>query len=195
MCRGPDPEGQGHHRRIVRRRLLGLLDLGDQQAPGREPQGLRRAPTRRTFSWTSILDARDQKVREGGVVASQAVLIAIGVDWDGCARSSAVDMAIRESCSSWKDFLLGLRQPGLHGVYFVVADDHAGLRSAIREVSAEAAFQRCYVHPPPTPSTICRARPTMHRLQQAAPRWYDRRSAEEARRDLSAWIAEMGEQP
>ena len=30
-----------------------------------------------------ILDARYEKVREGGIVASQAVLIAIGIDWDG----------------------------------------------------------------------------------------------------------------
>src|SRR3546814_5119969 len=30
-----------------------------------------------------ILDARYEKVREGGVVGSQAVLIAIGIDWDG----------------------------------------------------------------------------------------------------------------
>jgi transposase-like protein len=28
----------------------------------------------------------------------------------------------------------------------VVSDDHAGLRQAIREVLAEAAWQRCYVH-------------------------------------------------
>src|SRR5271156_146936 len=93
-----------------------------------------------------ILDARYEKVREGGVVASQAVLIAIGVDWDGRRQILAVEMANRESRSSWKDFLLGLRQRGLHGVEFVVADDHAGLRSAVREVLPEAAFQRCYVH-------------------------------------------------
>jgi putative transposase len=35
-----------------------------------------------------ILDARYEKVREDGVVGSQAVLIAIGIDWDGRARSS-----------------------------------------------------------------------------------------------------------
>src|SRR5438309_5844387 len=29
---------------------------------------------------------------------------------------------------------------GLHGVEFVVADDHAGLRAALREVLAEAAY-------------------------------------------------------
>ena len=93
-----------------------------------------------------ILDARYEKVREGGVVMSQAVLIAIGIDWDGRRQILAVDMANRESRSSWKDFLLGLRRRGLNGVEFVVADDHAGLRSAVREVLAEAAFQRCYVH-------------------------------------------------
>jgi putative transposase len=31
-------------------------------------------------------------------------------------------------------------------VEFVVSDDHPGLRQAIREVSSEAASQRCYVH-------------------------------------------------
>jgi len=39
-------------------------------------------------------------------------------------------MANRESRSSWKDFLIGLRKRGLNGVEFVVADDHSGLRSA-----------------------------------------------------------------
>src|SRR5580693_5283538 len=86
-----------------------------------------------------ILDARYEKVREGGVVTSQAVLIAIGVDWDGRRQILAVEMANRESRSSWKDFLLGLRRRGLNGVEFVVADDHAGLRMAIREVLPEAA--------------------------------------------------------
>ena len=32
-----------------------------------------------------ILDARYEKVREAGVIAGQAVLIAIGIDWDGRA--------------------------------------------------------------------------------------------------------------
>ena len=49
-------------------------------------------------------------------------------------------MANRESRSSWKDFLIGLRNRGLNGVELVVADDHAGLRSAIREVLSDAAF-------------------------------------------------------
>ena len=135
-----------------------------------------------------ILDARYEKVREGGVVMSQAVLIAIGVAWDGRRQILAVEMANRESRSSWKDFLLGLRKRGLHRVEFVVADDHAGLRAAVREVLAEAGFQRCYVHflrnaldhPPRKADDDC--------LQEL--RWlYDRRSLEEAQQDLAAWIA------
>jgi putative transposase len=103
-----------------------------------------------------ILDARYERVREAGVIASQAVLIAIGIDWDGRGPSAhgldpwgqvlAVELANRESRSSWRDFLSGLKARGLHGVEFVVADDHAGLRAALREVLAEAAYQRCYVH-------------------------------------------------
>jgi putative transposase len=77
---------------------------------------------------------------------SQAMLIAIGTDWDGRRQILAVEMANRESRSSWKEFLLGLRRRGLGGVEFVVADDHPGRRSAVREVLAEAAFQRRYVH-------------------------------------------------
>ena len=135
-----------------------------------------------------ILDARYEKVREGGVVMGQAVLIAIGIDWDGRRQILAVAMANRESRSSWKDFLVGLRRRGLHGVEFVVADDHAGLRSAVREVLTEAAFQRCYVHFLPNALDPLPRKADDDCLQEL--RWlYDRRSIEEARQDLAAWIA------
>ena len=89
---------------------------------------------------------RYERVRETGVIVSQAVLIAIGIDWDGRRQVLAVKLVNRESRSSRRDFLLGLKTRGLHGVEFVVADDHAGLRSALSEALAEAAYQRCYVH-------------------------------------------------
>lgn len=43
----------------------------------------------------------------------------------------AVEMANRESQSSWKEFLLRLKQRGLEGVVCVISDDHPGLRKAI----------------------------------------------------------------
>ena len=73
------------------------------------------------------------------MIVSQAVLIAIGIDWDGRRQVLAVERANRESRSSWRDFVLGLKTRGLQGVEFVVADDHAGRRAAMREVPPEAA--------------------------------------------------------
>ena len=93
-----------------------------------------------------ILDARYEKVREGGVIQSQAVLVAIGIHEGGRREVLAVDLANRESQTSWRDFLLRLKERGLHGVEFVVSDNHAGLKKAITEVLTEAARQRCYVH-------------------------------------------------
>src|ERR1700740_2708372 len=60
-----------------------------------------------------ILDARYERVREGGVITSQAVLIAVAVDGEGRRQGLAVELANRESRSSWRDFLLGLKQRGL----------------------------------------------------------------------------------
>ena len=134
-----------------------------------------------------ILDARYEKVREAGVVMSQAVLIAVGIDWDGRRQILAVEMANRESRSSWKDFLLALKGRGLHGVEFVVADDHAGLRAAIREVLAEAAYQRCYVHFLRNAIDHLPRKHGVDCLQEL--RWlYTRRDLAEAKADLAAWL-------
>jgi transposase-like protein len=134
-----------------------------------------------------ILDARYEKVRQGGIVVSQAVLIAIGIDWDGRRQILAVEIANRESGSSWKELLLGLIKRGLHGVEFVVADDHAGLRAAIREVLTGVAYQRCYVHFLRNALDHLPRKADDDCLQEL--RWlYDRLSIEETRRDLAAWI-------
>jgi transposase-like protein len=134
-----------------------------------------------------ILDARYEKVREAGVIASHAVLIAIGIDWDGRRQVLGVELANRESRSSWRDFLLGLRERGLTGVEFVVADDHAGLKAAIREVLSEAAYQRCYVHFLRNALDYVPRKVDDDCLQEL--RWlYDRRDLAEARADLVAWI-------
>jgi putative transposase len=69
-----------------------------------------------------------------------------------------------------------------------VADDHAGLRAALREVLAEAAYQRCYVHFLRNALDYVPRRVDDDCLQEL--RWlYDRRDLPEARRDLAAWLA------
>jgi transposase-like protein len=93
-----------------------------------------------------ILDARYEKVREAGVIRSRAVLVAIGVDTEGRRQVLAVELAARESTTSWKEFVRGLKERGLRGVELVISDDHAGLKQALREELTEAVWQRCYVH-------------------------------------------------
>jgi transposase-like protein len=138
-----------------------------------------------------VVDARYEKVREDGVIRSRAVLIAIGINRDGRRCILAVDMAQRESQTSWKDFLIGLKKRGLTGVEFVVSDDHMGLKRAITETLPEAVWQRCYVH---------FLRNALDHLPRKADddcimelRWiYDRRNVNEARRDLATWIGKWG---
>ena len=134
-----------------------------------------------------ILDARYEKVRIDGIIRSQAVLVAIGINWEGRREVLGVELASRETGSSWREFLLSLRQRGLSGVELVITDDHAGLRAAVAEVLPEAAWQRCYVH---------FLRNALDHLPRKADddclmelRWiYDRRSLSEAKADLAAWL-------
>ncbi len=134
------------------------------------------------------LDARYEKVREGGVVQSRAVLVALGVDPDGHRQVLGVELANRESASSWRDFLVGLKGRGLRGVQLAVSDDHPGLKRAIMEVLPEARWQRCYVH------FLRNALDFLPRKAVADDclvelRWmFERRDAGEARRDLAAWL-------
>ena len=135
-----------------------------------------------------ILDARYEKVRESGTVRSQAVLVAIGIKREGRRCVLGVEMANRESLTSWKDLLLGMRERGLRGVEFVVSDDHAGLRRAIVEVLTAATWQRCYVHFLRNSLDYLPRKGDDDCLMEL--RWlYDRRDLEEARRDLAAWLS------
>ncbi len=134
-----------------------------------------------------VLDARYEKVREGGTIESRAIQIALGIDWEGRRQVLAVEYANRESQSSWRDFLLRLKQRGLKGVLFVVSDDHEGLKNAIQEVLPQALWQRCYVHFLRNALDYLPRKADDDCLQEL--RWmYERRNVEEARRDLKAWL-------
>jgi len=135
-----------------------------------------------------ILDARYERVREAGVITSQAVLIAVAVDWDGRRQVLAVALANRESRSSWGDLLLALKARGLCGVEYVVSDDHPGLKKAIQEILPQAAWQRCYVHFLRNALDYVPRKVDDDCLQEL--RWlYDRRELSEVRRDLAQWLS------
>jgi putative transposase len=139
-----------------------------------------------------IMDARYERVRENGVGQSRAVLITLGIGWDGRRHVLAVELAGRESISSWKEHLLRLKERGLHGVQLAVSDDHAGLKRAIMETLPEAHWQRCYVH------FLRNALDYLPRKQiddcLLELRWiYDRHDAQEAQRDLASWLGRWQE--
>lgn len=92
------------------------------------------------------LDATYVKVREGGVVISQAVVIAYGVRETGEREVLGIDIGPSEDGAFWTEFLRGLVARGLTGVLLVVSDAHLGLKEAIITVLGGAAWQRCRVH-------------------------------------------------
>ena len=135
-----------------------------------------------------ILDARYERVRENHVVKRRAVLVAIGIGSDGRRHILGVEVANRESRTTWKGFLQGLVERGLRGVELVVSDNHEGLKQATFEVLPGAYWQRCYVHFLRNAKDHIGRRDPGECLTEL--RWlYERRDAQEARQDLAAWLA------
>lgn len=93
-----------------------------------------------------IVDARYEKVRIDGVVRSCAVLIALGIDAAGQRSVLGVSARLSEAEVHWREFLASLQARGLHGLRFIVSDDHAGLRAALTARFAGVPWQRCQFH-------------------------------------------------
>lgn len=93
-----------------------------------------------------ILDARYEKVRHGGSVIDCAVLIAIGITPQGKRSILGVSVSLSEAEVHWREFLQSLQDRGLHGVRYIVSDDHAGLKEARKARLAGVPWQRCQFH-------------------------------------------------
>ena len=93
-----------------------------------------------------VVDARYEKVRQAGRLLDCAVLIALGIGWDGKRTILGVSAALSEAEVHWREFLQSLQQRGLQGVEFIVSDDHAGLRAARTAVFPSVPWQRCQFH-------------------------------------------------
>src|SRR5881409_3401592 len=80
------------------------------------------------------LDAKVEKVREGGRVQRKALVIAYGVHEKGIREVVALDVGPAETEAFWREFLRSLVKRGLAGVQLVVSDAHEGLKQAIGQV-------------------------------------------------------------
>ncbi len=91
------------------------------------------------------LDAKVEKVRDGGRVVRKALVLAYGVHESGYREVIALDVGEAETEAFWRSFLRDLVKRGLTGVQLVVSDAHAGLKKAIGQVLG-CPWQRCTVH-------------------------------------------------
>ena len=93
-----------------------------------------------------FVDARYEKVRRGGRVVSQGVLIGYGVRDDGFREIVAVSCADTESSATYQELFADLKARRLAGVVLVTSDAHPGLKAAIARHFQGASWQRCQVH-------------------------------------------------
>ena len=137
-----------------------------------------------------IFDARYEKVRRGGAVVSQGVLVAIGISAAGCREVLGCWVAESESEASWGEVFAELKQRGLSGVRYVVSDDHAGMVKAIGRHFQGAVWQRCQVHFVRNALSLCgvQQRPLVLRLMKTITESATREAAKAA---LAAAIVEF----
>ena len=91
------------------------------------------------------LDAKVEKVRDGGRVVRKCLVIAHAVHESGRREVIGLDCGECETEAFWREFLRSLVTRGLAGVELVVSDAHEGLKQAIAQVLS-APWQRCTVH-------------------------------------------------
>jgi transposase-like protein len=117
-------------------RIAGLLD--------EQVQAFRERPLEGRYPYLFV-DAKIEKVRDGGRVARKCVVIAHAVHETGRREIIGLDVGEAETEAFWTEFLRSLVARGLVGVQLAISDAHPGLKAAIARVLG-SAWQRCTVH-------------------------------------------------
>jgi putative transposase len=91
------------------------------------------------------LDAKVEKVRDGGRVVRKCLVIAHAVHETGRREVIGMEVGECETEAFWTEFLRGLVARGLVSVQLAVSDAHQGLKAAIAKVLS-VPWQRCTVH-------------------------------------------------
>jgi len=137
-----------------------------------------------------ILDARYEKVRHDKQIRDVAVLIAIGINNLGKREVLGVSISLSEAEPHWRQFLLHLVERGLHGVEYIVSDDHAGLQSARKAVFPSVPWQRCQFHFAQNAMAYVPKRSMREEVAQAIRDIYNCPEIEDARIKVLAFIKE-----
>jgi putative transposase len=117
-------------------RIAGLLD--------EQVQAFRQRPLEGRYPYLFV-DAKVEKVRDGGRVQRKCVVIAHAVHETGRREIIGLDVGEAETEAFWREFLRSLVARGLVGVQLAISDAHPGLKAALAQVLG-APWQRCTVH-------------------------------------------------
>jgi len=117
-------------------RIAGLLD--------EQVRAFRERPLEGRYPYLFV-DAKIEKVRDGGRVQRKCVVIAHAVHETGRREIIGLDVGEAETEAFWTAFLRSLVARGLVGVQLAISDAHPGLKAAIARVLG-TAWQRCTVH-------------------------------------------------
>lgn len=82
----------------------------------------------------------------GGEVQNISILVAIGVNQDGCREIIGAAEGMKEDKKSWRSFFIWLKERGLNGVRLIIGDKCLGMLETIPEVFPDEKYQRCTVH-------------------------------------------------
>ena len=82
----------------------------------------------------------------GGEVQNVSILVAIGVNQDGCREIIGAAEGMKEDKESWRSFFIWLKERGLNGVRLIIGDKCPGMLETIPEVFPDEKYQRCTVH-------------------------------------------------
>jgi transposase-like protein len=117
-------------------RIAGLLD--------EQVTAFRERPLQGRYPYVFV-DAKVEKVRDGGRVRRKCVVVAHAVHETGRREIIGLDVGEGETEAFWREFLRSLIARGLVGVQLAISDAHPGLKAALAQVLG-APWQRCTVH-------------------------------------------------
>ena len=137
-----------------------------------------------------LIDALYVKAREDERIVSKAGLLVSGINAEGYREVLGLRMGDSESEGFWRDLFDWLKGRGLHGVAFVVSDEHKGLVGAVRRCFQGVVWQRCQVH---FGRNVLTHTPWRHKeaLAEGLKRIFRSETAAEAREKAHALMEEM----
>jgi putative transposase len=168
--------------RISKSEVSRVCSLLDEQV-----EAFRDRPLEGRYPYLFV-DAKVEKVRDGGRVVRRCVVVAHAVHASGRKEIIGLDVGESETEAFWREFLRSLVKRGLTGVQLAISDAQPGLKAALAQVLG-CAWQRCTVHF--LRDCLGHARKDQHGLLAALIRpIFAAESGEEARRRLADAVAQ-----